>query len=383
MLTTGILATSRKDNERRVPFHPAHLGRIRSEHRSWITLESGYGDPFGVADGWIREMGFRLAPREVLLADSELVILPKPVPADLNGMSEGGILWGWPHAVQQREITQIAIDRRLTLLAFESMYHWTRQGARGTHILHKNNEMAGYCAVLDALRATGRDGDYGPPRRALILSFGSVSRGAAHALLGRGFSDVTALTLRPPHLVADQRFGVRYGRMHRAEADEPMMGRLPGGELRPLIEILADADLIVNGTLQDPERPLMFVREGEVDRLRPRSLIVDVSCDRGMGFPFARPTSFREPMFTVGRSVHYYGVDHTPSYLWEAASWEVSQALLPYLPEVLAGPDEWAGNETLRRAVEIRDGVVRNPLILSFQNRADAYPHRPMGQDAD
>jgi len=380
MLKTGIPGRSRKENERRVPIHPAHLERIDPALRRVITLEAGYGDAFGFDDRRIEALGFRLASRPEIMAESELVLLPKPAQADLEELPEGTVLWGWPHCVQQREITQAAIDRRLTLLAFEAMYHWGRRGTRGVHILYKNNELAGYSAVLDTLRITGQDGDYGPARRAVILSFGSVSRGAAHALLGRGYHDLTALTLRPPHLVADQRFGVRYGRMYRDEDGAGMTATLPGGRREPLIDILGRADMIVNGTLQDPEHPLMFVREDEVDRLRDRSLIVDVSCDRGMGFPFARPTSFEEPMFTVGSNVQYYAVDHTPSYLWDAASWEISESLLPYLPVVMDGPGAWEAEETLRRAIEIRDGVVQNPVILSFQDREEDYPHRPTGE---
>jgi hypothetical protein len=30
---------------------------------------------------------------------------------------------------------------------------------------------------------------------------------------------------------------------------------------------------------------------------------------------------------------------------------------------------------TISRAIEIRDGVVLNPSILSFQHRDEAYPH--------
>jgi hypothetical protein len=42
----------------------------------------------------------------------------------------------------------------------------------------------------------------------------------------------------------------------------------------------------------------------------------------------------------------------------------------------MSGPAGWEGSETIRRAIEIRDGVVRNPRILSFQQREDEYPHR-------
>jgi alanine dehydrogenase len=94
-----------------------------------------------------------------------------------------------------------------------------------------------------------------------------------------------------------------------------------------------------------------------------------------MGFEWARPTTFADPMFTVGDGAHYYAVDHSPSLLWDAATWEISEALLPYLPVVMSGPHGWDGDDTITRSIEIRDGVVQNPRILSFQGRTGEYPH--------
>jgi hypothetical protein len=42
---------------------------------------------------------------------------------------------------------------------------------------------------------------------------------------------------------------------------------------------------------------------------------------------------------------------------------------------VLAGPDAWEADHTVRRAIEILDGTIRNPDILSFQQRSEEYPH--------
>jgi hypothetical protein len=61
--------------------------------------------------------------------------------------------------------------------------------------------------------------------------------------------------------------------------------------------------------------------------------------------------------------------------LWNSATWEISEALLPHLRTVLGGPAAWDTSETIRRAIEIRDGVVQNPKVLSFQDRAADYPH--------
>jgi alanine dehydrogenase len=94
-----------------------------------------------------------------------------------------------------------------------------------------------------------------------------------------------------------------------------------------------------------------------------------------MGFECARPTTFEEPMLAVGDGVHYYGVDHSPAYLWNSATWGISEALIPYLRTVLDGPDGWEADPTIRLAVEIRDGVIQNPKILSFQGRHHDHPH--------
>ena len=83
-------------------------------------------------------------------------------------------------------------------------------------------------------------------------------------------------------------------------------------------------------------------------------------------------------MFTIGDGIHYYAVDHSPSLLWNSATWEISGALLPYLSTVLGGPGAWDRDPVIARAIEIRDGIVCNPDILSFQHRAAEYPYRPL-----
>ena len=147
----------------------------------------------------------------------------------------------------------------------------------------------------------------------------------------------------------------------------------------PMAAYLAGFDIVVNCVLQDPNAPLIFVADDDLAAFSPGTLIVDVSCDAGMGFSWAQPTSFADPMFAVGSNICYYAVDHSPSLLWNSATWEISEALLPYLATVLGGPAAWDSDETIRRAIEIRGGVIQNPAILSFQHRAPDYPHPRLG----
>jgi alanine dehydrogenase len=158
------------------------------------------------------------------------------------------------------------------------------------------------------------------------------------------------------------------------DTPEKTWADMPDGPI-PVARVLADNDIVVNCVLQDPDAPLIFVTEEDLAAFTAGSLIVDVSCDVGMGFSWAHPTSFTHPVIELTNGVHYYAVDHSPSYLWNSATWEISEALLPHLRTLLAGPAAWNAAPTIARAIEIRDGVVLNPGILSFQHRDDAYPH--------
>ncbi len=53
-----------------------------------------------------------------------------------------------------------------------------------------------------------------------------------------------------------------------------------------------------------------------------------------------------------------------------------SAPLLPFLPNVIGGPDIWEENKTISKSIEIRGGVIKNPKIISFQNREKEYPHK-------
>ena len=376
LLTIGVFGTSRKKQEKRVPIHPGQLDWIDQEIRNHLIFEEGYGLPFGMNDIELASLSGGVVCRAELFQSADIALLAKPVQEDFDEMKEGTVHWGWPHCVQQRGITQTAIDKKLTLIAWEAMHRWSAHGDWQLHIFHNNNELAGYAGVHHAMNLTGIDGNYGPNRKAVVISFGSVSRGAIRALQARGIQDITVYTQRYYFLVADQMAGVNYNQFEEDENGN-LISLHPDHDSRPIVEDLIDADIIVNGMLQDTDHPLMLVPEDQNDRLKPGCLIVDISCDEGMGFSFAKPTSFDTPIFKAGK-VFYYAVDHSPSYLWNAASWEISNSLTPYLPIMMGGPEKWEKSETIRRAIEIKDGIIQNSKITSFQNRSGEYPHRDL-----
>jgi alanine dehydrogenase len=117
-------------------------------------------------------------------------------------------------------------------------------------------------------------------------------------------------------------------------------------------------------------------------RIRERSiftkkttLIIDISCDAGLGFEFAKPTSFNKPIFKVANKIFSYAVDHTPSYSWYSASYELSKVIIPQIETVIKGPEAWSNSLTISKAIDIDQGIILNEKIISYQKRDSKYPY--------
>lgn len=377
-LSLGVMARSLKENERRLPLHPHHLGRMPDDVRDSVYLEHGYGDRFGVADDALKGLVAGFRTHEQLVEECDVILQPKPLLSEIAEMRVGQVLWGWPHCVQDEALTQLAIDRKLTLIAFEAMNHWNSDGSFNLHVFHKNNELAGYCSVLHAMQMAGSTGDYGRRLRAVVIGFGATARGAVTALNALGVHDVDVLTHRKVAAVAAPIHSARIVHFENDEINVQPSNEVTEKGRLPLARFVAEHDIIVNCVLQDTDAPITFLTDDDLADMTPGTLVVDVSCDEAMGFGWARPTTFTDPAFVVGDNVLYYAVDHSPSYLWQSATWENSEALLPFLRTVLGGGEAWDEDPTIRRAIEVRDGVIQNPAILTFQDRAPKHPHWPL-----
>ena len=89
LLRLGVIGSSAKENEHRLPLHPEHLPLLDADLRARITLEHGYGARFGVADEALADHVAGFAARAEILAGSEVVLLPKPQHADVAAWGLG------------------------------------------------------------------------------------------------------------------------------------------------------------------------------------------------------------------------------------------------------------------------------------------------------
>lgn len=358
----GLMWKSEKENEKRYPLHWQHLTELSNDEIDKLYFEKGYSGLEKVST--IKSS--HILNRKDLFSNCDMIILPKPMEKDFSKLCEDQILWGWSHAVQNPRITQIAIDKKLSLLAWESMYTW-KNSCKKDHIFSRNNELAGYSAVNHMMSLYGiTPGVYGEDKKIAVLGYGSTSRGALNALIGMGATDITVFSKRNKFQIDDAITNIKFKTYSKIENHALIDNKLAHHELN-------NYDIIINCVLQDPLEPIMFLNENDISIQKQKLIVIDVSCDYEMAFDFAKPTSFSNPTIETDKYI-YYGVDHTPMYYWESASYELSGAILPYLKYILKN-DTIIGNITLEKALDIDKGNILNNDILNFQNREHTSPY--------
>ncbi|MEX3019855.1 hypothetical protein AB4K05_09695 [Kluyvera sp. STS39-E] len=362
----SIFGTSKKKSEKRIPLHPSMFNRLDEDLKRSIFFEEDYGKELGITNDSLQNDFGGILPREELFSKGDVWVLPKPDDEDYRYFSPGKILWGWSHCVQGNNITQAAINNKMTIVAWEAMYG----GNDNCHIFYRNNELAGYAAIQHMMMLVGRNGYFGNKLKAAVLGFGASARGAISSLKSLGIDDVTVYSKRPSYLISAPIQNIDYQNLKIIDG-ECYLSK-DNAYLESAI-VLSTYDVIVNCVLQDPINPLVFMNQNDLSNINKQLDIVDISCDKGMGFEFAVPTTFESPLIKPTSFVNYYSVDHTPNLYWNSASYEISKSVIDFI--ALFSTNDWLKNDTLKNATEILMGDILNKKILTFQSRQSSYPY--------
>jgi len=368
----AVIGKSLRENEYRLPIHPQHLDDIPQHLRKQMVFDSGYGEHFGRSDSDIRASGFCIEDRNTLMATSDIVVIAKPMEPDLQAIKKQALIWGWMHFVLYGHLADICIERKHTVLTWEAMFEADAHADRPRHIFQGNNELAGYAGTLHALGLKGLDGFYGQNKKIAVIGHGYAGTAAIKALQQRGFSDITAYVQRPAEKIKAPIDGVTYIQITRNHEHGSVINHKNAPQT-PFWHALKTADIIINCSAQNPENPLTYLPDQHIHAFDHDCLIIDISCDPGMGFSFLKPTTFDNPCYQIGHMT-VVAVDHTPAYLWDAATWQISGEVKRFLPVIMGGIEAIKNNPTLSDAIEINNGQIVNPRIISYQKRSPEYP---------
>ncbi|GAB2023232.1 alanine dehydrogenase [Pseudolactococcus yaeyamensis] len=308
---------SHKADEHRIALLPEELAQVT--HPEAIFLETGYGHDLGISDTSYSDLGAHIVSRQVAL-EQNIVCEPKIGDSDiLSQLQPHQTVFGWIHAKQSKTITNALLATGVRVIAWEEMCD------NHQHTFWRNNELAGEAAILHAFLLTGQ---MPYDTKVALIGRGSVAFGATRVLQGLG-ADVTVIRRNQESL---------------------------------LRQTLGNFDIIVNAALWDVKREEHLITTDNLALMKPGSLIIDISADVGGGIESSHITTMTAPTYKVEQITHYVVV-HTPSMLYKTASKSISQALLPFLDDLIIGRE----NSVLTQATIINHGQILDLDILDFQ----------------
>lgn len=317
MRTIGF-PISKKENENRRVLLPKDI--INIGNPEMLFFEEGYGQVLNISDEDYVRAGCNIVSHETVLKQ-DVICDPKAGDANYLKSLKNQIVFGWIHATQNRDITDSLIENNLTAIAWENMFY------KGRHIFWRNNELAGEAAVLNALQYLGR---MPYETKVAIIGRGNTARGALKMLNMLG-ADVIQYNRTTEKLLRDE---------------------------------LPEYDIVVNCVLWDVMRKDHIIYRDDLKRMKPGSMIIDVSCDKNGAIETSIPTTIEKPTYLIDGIVHYV-VDHTPSIFHKTFTNNNSEIIYEYLNELIVGEE----GEVLKNALVIDRGKIVDEDISKFQLR--------------
>jgi alanine dehydrogenase len=332
--------------ESRVAITPDAAGVLVSNGHG-VVVEHGAGEGAQFSDQEYSEAGARIAydRKEVF----ECTVIAKSAPVsdtELELLQQGQTIISPIHLpVMRRHILERLMERRITALSFENL----KDESGHNPIVRSMSEIAGSAVMLiagqylgDARQGRGMllGGISGiPPAKVVIIGAGIVGEYAARTALALGAS----VKIFDNDIYRLKRLQNNMGARLWTSVIEP----------RILAKQLKTCDVAVGALSSSGGRTPIVVTEEMVSRMRPGSVVIDVSIDRGGCFETSEMTSHENPVI-VRHGVQHYCVPNIPSRFARTASQAVSNVLMPLMLRIA---DEGGLENLIRHRFNIRSGV--------------------------
>jgi alanine dehydrogenase len=332
--------------ENRVALSPEAVGVLVSNGHQ-VVIEHNAGDAAHYRDKDYSEAGGRIVYSKAEVYKAPILVKSAPVvEEDLPYLQLNQVIVSPIHlSVLKAELLQKMMDKRITAISFENL-----KDDSGTYpIVRSMSEIAGSAVMLIAGQYLG-SANHGkgvllggisgiPPTKVIILGAGIVGEFAARAALSLGAS----VKVFDNSVYRLKRLQNNIGQRMWTSVIEP----------RILAKQLKSCEVAVGALASDTGRTPMIVSEEMVSNMRPGSVIIDVSIDRGGCFETSEITTHEQPIFMKYGVIHYC-VPNIPSGFARTASQAISNVLMPLLLE--AG-EEGGFENLVWHQVHLRSGI--------------------------
>ncbi len=333
-------------SENRIALTPEAVGvMVANGHRVVVETKAGEGSSY--SDNDYSEAGAKIAYDKKEVYECDILVKSAPVSeAECELLKYGQHIISPIHlAVMKRDILQKMMDKKITALSFENL----KDDSGHNPIVRSMSEIAGSAVMLIAgqylsnanngkgVLVGGISGI--PPTKVIIIGAGIVGEYAARTALAMGASVKI--------------FDNSIYRLKRLQNN--IGGRLWTSVVEPkiLAKQLKTCDVAVGALSSTGGRTPIVVTEEMVSNMRPGSVIVDVSIDRGGCFETSDVTTHDKPVFIKYDVIHYC-VPNIPSGFARTASQAISNVLMPLLLET--GEDGGIDN-VIWYKINIRSGI--------------------------
>ncbi|HOX83236.1 MAG TPA: alanine dehydrogenase [Chryseolinea sp.] len=270
---------------------------VNNGHDVWVETKAGVGSKY--SDKQYSDAGAKIvySPQEVYQADVILKIEP-PTLEETELMHAGQTLIS---ALQighlKIEVLQSLMKKKIIALAYE----FIEDKVGGMPIVRAMSEIAGSSVLLIASEylSTANNGKgviLGgitgvPPTNVVIIGAGTVAEYAGRAALGLGanvqvFDNHLYKLRRIKHLLGQQ--------IYTSTIDTFTLN-----------ETLKSADVVIGALRAEKGRPRHVISDEMVSKMKPDSLIIDLSIDQGGCIETSEITTLSKPIFRKHGVIHY------------------------------------------------------------------------------
>ena len=356
--------------ERRIGLTPEGVYLLTSNGHE-VAIETDSGIEAGYSDNDYSEAGADIVyDRKAIFEKNIILKIEPPSDEELSYMKSGQTLIS---ALQVKTRSQAyfkaLMNKKATAIAVENITD--EEGM--LPIMRCMSEIAGCASVqLGAELLTGEGGKgylFGgitgvPQTEVVIIGAGTVGTYAAKSAIALG-ANVKV-------------FDTSLSRLKRMQQylNTPVYTCV----LQPKIlqKALRRCDVAIGAIRSSSGRTPCVVTEEMVQKMKPKSVIIDVSIDHGGCFETSEITSLNNPTFEKYNVIHY-GVPNIASRFARTASFALSNIFAPLL---LTISEEGGIEETLRYHPEIRTGMYLHKGVLASKALGEwfdlPYSHRDL-----
>ncbi|MCF8505389.1 MAG: alanine dehydrogenase [Caulobacter sp.] len=357
-----------KPGEHRVGLTPTAV-REYVAHGHQVIVEAGAGQGAGYADDAFRRAGAAIvADADAVFAGADMIVKVKePQKVEWERLEPRHILFTYLHLAPDPAQTEGLIKSGCAAIAYETV----TDARGGLPLLAPMSEVAGRIAVFSAAETLLKhNGGMGlllcgvpgvPPARVAVLGGGVVGMNAARMAMGLN-AEVVVLERSIPRM---------------RELDDIFMGRVLTrySTLDAVEDEILKADVVIGAVLTAGAAAPKLVRREHLSRMKPGSVLVDVSIDQGGCFETSHPTTHAEPTYVVDGVVHYC-VANMPGAAPRTSSEALGNATLPFgLALADHGLDALKRDKHLAKGLNVLKGELTHPAVAEALGKpfVDAY----------